>query len=392
VTIRDRHEVDITAVSASGHGIRDELRATVEELAAIERPSASEGERKAAEWIAARFRDAGLETHVERERAHGGFWWPIALLNAVGLLAARLRSRLLAVGALALLFDDIDHRTRAFRRLLLPKRTTWNVTAVAGRANAKRTVVVVAHHDAAHGGMIYDTTAVYALAERFPQLLRRAKRWPPVMWGVVLGPLLVAVGRRRLGTVFSAGTIAFMADIGRSPVSPGANDNLAAVATLLVLARRRYEDVRVLLVSTGSEESMSEGMQAWGRRHFPKLPPHTTTFLALETLGSGHLTIAEAEGFLVPHRYTPAVKDELERCARELDVPVHRGLSNSFASDGQIPLNARYPAALLGGLDAFFLPANYHKPWDLPERLDYVCVENAVRVVDAFIRTHAEPH
>jgi len=308
----------------------------------------------------------------------------------------RLRSRLLALLALGLLADDIDHRTRAFRRLL-PKRATWNVTAETGDPRASRTVVVVAHHDAAHGGRIYDTTAVYALLERFPGLVPRAKRWPPVMWGVVLGPLFAVLGRRRLASVFSIGTIAAMADIGRAPVSPGANDNIAAVATLVALARRRYDGVRVLLVSTGSEESMSEGMQAWGRRHFPSLSPETTTFVALETLGSGNLTIAEAEGFLIPHAYSREVKDELERCARELQVPVWRGLSNSFASDGQIPLHAGYPSALLGALDDFRLPANYHKPWDLPDKVDYGCVADAVRLLDAFIRaqgarTPAPPH
>ena len=368
---------------------RQDLRHVVETLSAIERPSASEGERQAAEWIAERFRDAGLEPRIEHERAHGGFWWPIGLLNAIGLVAARLRSKLLAFGALALLVDDLDHRRRMFRRLL-PKRPTWNVTAVTGDPDAARTVVVVAHHDAAHGGLIYDTTALYALLERFPQILPRVKRWPPVMWGVVLGPLLVAAGRRRLGAVFSLGTIAVMADIGRSRVSPGANDNLAAVATVLELARRQYEGVRVVLVSTGSEESLAEGMQAWGRRHFPGLSPQTTTFIALEMLGSGHLTIAEAEGFLLPHPYPANVKDELERCARELGIAVHRGLSNSFASDGQIPLHAGYPAALLGALDEFLLPANYHKPSDLPENLDYESVENALRVLDAFIRARGE--
>jgi hypothetical protein len=368
---------------------RQELYRVVADLSAIERPSASEGERAAADWIADEFRAAGLETSVECERAHGGFWWPIAWLNAIALLAARLRSRLLALGALALLVEDIDHRKRLFRRLVLRKRPTWNVTAVAGDPHAKRTVVVVAHHDAAHGGLIYDTTALYAVLRRFPQLLPRVKRWPPVMWGVVLGPILIAAGRRRLGTVFSLGTIACMLDIARSPVSPGANDNLAAVATLIVLARRHYEGIRVLLVSTGSEESMSEGMQAWGRRHFPELPRETTTFVALEMLGSGNLTIAEREGFLLLHPYTPEVKDELERCARGLGVPVWRQLSNSFASDGQIALHAGYPASLLGALDDFLLPTNYHQPHDLPDGLDYECVENALRLLDAFVRAQA---
>lgn len=368
---------------------REELRRLIGALAAIERPSASEGERQAAEWIADRFREAGLEPVIEEERAHGGFWWPIGLLNAIALVAARLRSRLLALLAFVLLADDVDHRSRAFRRLL-PKRATWNVMAEAGDPAAERTIVLVAHHDAAHGGKIYDTSAVYALAERFPQVLPRLKRWPPIMWGVVLGPLLVAAGRRRLGALFSLGTIAVMADIARSPVSPGANDNLAAVAALLTLARRHYEGIRVLLVSTGSEESMSEGMQAWGRRNFHKLPRDTTTFIALEMLGSGNLTIAEAEGFLVHHDYTDAVKDELERCAREVDVVVQRDLINAFASDGQIALHAGYPTALLGALDDYYLPANYHKPWDLPENVDYECVENAIRLLDAFIRAQAE--
>jgi len=368
---------------------RAELRRVVEKLSALERPSASAGERAAAEWIAEELRAAGLEANVERERAHGGFWWPVALLNAIALLAARLKSRLLALGALALLVDDLDHRTRVFRRFLT-SRATWNVTAAAGDPDAPRTVVIVAHHDAAHGGSIYDTRPLYALLRRFPQVLPHVKRWPPVMWGVVIGPLLVAAGRRRLGSVFSAGTIACMLDIARSPVSPGANDNGAAVAALIALARRRYDGVRVLLVSTGSEESLAEGMQGWGRRHFPELPRETTTFVALEMLGSGQLTIAEAEGFLVPHAYSEEVKDELERCARRLGVSVHRGLSNSFASDGQIPLHAGYPAALLGALDEFLLPTNYHQPWDLPENLDYECVESAVLVLDEFIRARAE--
>jgi hypothetical protein len=377
------------AVATAEATDREALRRVVEQLAAIERPSASEGERHAAEWIASVFRESGLEPRVEQESAHGGFWWPIALLNAVAVLAARLRSRLLALGALALLVDDVDHRSRAFRRLL-PKRPTWNVTAVTGDPLAERTVVVVAHHDAAHGGRVYDTRLVYGAFERFPRLRSRAKRWPPMMWGVVAGPILVALGRRRLGAMFSLGTIAAMADIARSPVSPGANDNLAAVAVVAVLARRRYEGVRVILVSTGSEESMSEGMQAWGRRHFRSLPPESTTFVALETLGSGNLTIAEREGFLFPHRYSAEVKDALERAATEVGVPAARGLVNSFASDGQIPVLARYPTALLGGLDDYLLPANYHKPWDLPENIDWECIENAVRLLEAFIRAQAE--
>jgi acetylornithine deacetylase/succinyl-diaminopimelate desuccinylase-like protein len=374
--------------------MQPQLRADVEHLAAIERPSASPGERRAAEWIADRFRAAGLDARIDEERAHPGYWWPIGLLNAIALAAAALPrrwlGRLIAAAAVAALVDDVDHRRRGFRRLL-PRRPTYNVTAELGDPDAERTIVVVAHHDAAHGGAIFDTRGIEAAARRFPRLFDRVSRWPPVMWGVIIGPLLVALGRRRIGAVWSAGAIAAMADIGRTPVVPGANDNAAAVAALLQLATRRYDGVRVLLVSTGSEESNADGMKEWGRRHFGSLARATTSFVALETLGSGNLAIAEAEGFLVAHAYDGELKELAARCAADTGVPVWRGLTNSFMSDAIVPLHAGYPAMLLGALDDTKLPANYHKPWDTPDRVDYACVERAVELLDALIRAHGRP-
>ena len=67
----------------------------VRELASYERPSASDGERRAAEWLAGEFRAAGCrEVRVEEERAHGGYWWPLGLLNAGSALAALAAGRL----------------------------------------------------------------------------------------------------------------------------------------------------------------------------------------------------------------------------------------------------------------------------------------------------------
>jgi len=58
------------------------------ELAGMQRPSASEGERIAAESIADHLRALGCETEVEQGRAHGGYWWPIGLANGVAATAA----------------------------------------------------------------------------------------------------------------------------------------------------------------------------------------------------------------------------------------------------------------------------------------------------------------
>jgi hypothetical protein len=362
-------------------------------LAAIERPSASEGERLAAEWIAASLRELGLDARIEQESAHGTFWWPLGILNAIAIAGAALgrrAGRALAAAAFATLVDDLDHRSRWFRRAFLPRRRTWNVVAEAGDRDAVRTVIIVAHHDAAHGGAIFDTSGLEAFARRFPSLYARATRWPPLMWAVVAGPLLIALGRRRAGAGLSLLVLAALADVARSPVAPGANDNLSAVAAVLALARALRDDpvrgVRVLLVSTGSEESLSEGMQAFGERHFPALPRETTTIVALECLGSGRLTVAESEGFLVPHHYDSALKDLATDVGRREGIEIIRGLHVVFASDGQIGVHAGYPTMLLGGIDELKLPANYHKPTDVPENIDMDCLADAVRLLDALVR------
>jgi len=96
------------------------------ELAAIVRPSASEGERSAAEAIARDLRRYGCEVTVEAERAHGGYWWPIGLANGVAvggaLLAGRSRrvrvripAAIAAGVAAAALWDDLGQGHRWLR-------------------------------------------------------------------------------------------------------------------------------------------------------------------------------------------------------------------------------------------------------------------------------------
>src|SRR4051794_40668467 len=62
-------------------------RRLLDELCAIERPSASPGEREAAEWLAAELRQLGIEAEIESEPAHGTFWWPLGIAAAAGLVA-----------------------------------------------------------------------------------------------------------------------------------------------------------------------------------------------------------------------------------------------------------------------------------------------------------------
>src|SRR3954454_18607659 len=121
---------------------REGLERTVRHLAAIERPSASEGEREAAEWITAALRELGLEPAIEEESAHGTYWIPQTLLSAAGVAAGALalrgrRKTAAAIGVLAAagIADDCSAGPHVFRKLL-PHRTTWNVVADAGDLTA----------------------------------------------------------------------------------------------------------------------------------------------------------------------------------------------------------------------------------------------------------------
>ena len=383
-------------------------RELIYELASFERPSASDGEKRAAELIAARLRELGCEARVEQESAHGGYWWPIALANSIaaagGLLALRGRGRLArAAGALAAgtsaaaLWDDLGHGSRWFRRRTLPRRSTWNVVAEAGDRKAERTLVVVAHHDAAHSGLVFHPALGRIGPRLFPEQHERSSHTLPILYGTWLGPVAVALGAalgvRRLqwaGLTLSAGAAAVMTDIGLSEVVPGANDNLSSVGALIALAarlrERPVEGLRLLLVSTGSEESFSEGMQAFGERHFPELDRERTEVLCLEVLGGPTLIVLEGEGMLKMRDYPERMREALAEAASAAGVEITRGIRTVAATDAIIALRAGYPTVTLASVAETKLPINYHWPSDTPDELHWETIEGAIEVCDAFVR------
>ena len=390
------------------------LKRAVRHLASFERESASEGERRAAEWIAHELIELGCSARVEQERAHGGYWWPLGLLNAAAAGAAlaalrRPRSatlRALAAGvgasAAAAVYDDVGGGRLWFRRALLPRRPTHNVVAECGDRSASHTVVVIAHHDAAHSGLIFHPALPRIGPRLFPGLHARSTQSVPIIYGAWLGPTLTAASalldRRRTlagAAIISLGAAAIMADIGRAGVVPGANDNLSAVAVLMALARslrdRPVTGVRVLLVSTGSEESFMEGMHGFARRHFCELDPQSTEVLCLECVGGPNLTMLEGEGMLRMRDYTPETREALMDAARTAGVALARNLRTVAATDALIALRHGYRTVTLASVDFTGFPANYHWPSDTPENLRWDTIRDAIAVSEQFVRRSRRP-
>jgi hypothetical protein len=384
---------------------QDWLRERLEELEQIDRPSASEGERIAAEWLVGQFAELGEQARIEAEPAHGTYWWPLGIGAALGALGAisalrgrRVLGALLGVIGAAGIADDFPPNQRRLRRIL-PRRTTYNVLCELGDPEAERTVIVSAHHDSAHSGLVFHPQ-IPLIADRLG-LIEKADTSPPLMAPVIGGPILAALGaltgRRlltKLGLLLGLGSAAAMADIGSRQVVPGANDNGTSVVALLALARRFADDppkgVRLILLSAGSEESFSEGMKAFGERHFPELDRESTFFLCLESVGSPHLLVIRGEGFLKMHEYPPRSLAFMDGLAAELGIWLYPNLRLHNGTDGLEPLAAGYETAVLAGCTDLKQPANYHWPNDLAENVDFDTVADAIKLSEAAIRRLGE--
>jgi hypothetical protein len=383
------------------------MRRRLDELCSIERPSASTGERRAAEWFAGQLRDAGARSvRIEEEcEANGTFWWPIGLLAGAGALAGLAARRggplkraiATATGATAtaLIADELPPGNRTFRRLL-PKRTAHHVLAEIGPEDAEHTIVVMAHHDSANTAFFFNPAITRAIGKTAPWVFEQNDTSPPLMWPTVAGPALVAagavLGSRRLtglGTLVSAGTAAVMAHIGSGEVVPGANDNgtgcVAQLAIAQALAQRPPENARVLFLST-SEEALCEGMGLFMERHAAKLAVESTFFLCLDTLGSPHLLVLRGEGMLKLREYPAESLELLDSTAEELGIELFPNLRLRNATDGIFPLAAGYQCVSVASCNQWKNPSNYHWKTDTPENVDFGTVADAIRLSEAVIR------
>jgi len=399
------------------------LREVVETLAPIDRTPCSPGEREAADWLAARLEQVpSVEVTLEDESSWGTFPPTATALGVAGLLASalvlrdrRVAGALIAAVGLSGIVDEAQNGPRILRRLVRRRRDTVNVLARAGAWGAggrdngdvgerrqKGTVVVIAHHDAPQTGFLFDQSLQKRVYELAPSLLERTKTPAPQWWIGLAGPLLTIAGaatrRRRFAhaalAIGAFGT-AIVADVWRSPTVQGANDNLSGVATLVALAemleREPLPDLRVLLVSCGAEETLQDGIRAFVARHRHELDPERTWFVNLDTVGSPHLVMLEAEGPVWMEEYAgPWLRDLFADCAQRLEIPLHRGYRARASTDSVIPSRAGYPTATLVSMTDWRSPANYHLPSDVPANLDYGTVAQATRLVYDAMRVLAE--
>jgi hypothetical protein len=352
------------------------LAADIASLAAIERGSATPGERRSAEWVAGRLREQGAEdVRLEPFRSQRTFAHAQAAHFGAGLLAALSGRRLAAAAALVSFELDYSGRSQWLRRFLPSADATNVVARLPARAEAKRTVVLVAHHDAARTGLMWDPRLSRAGDRAAARSAKRAS--------LALLPELAlvgaALGLRRLPAAVLGLSVALSLDQARSPVVPGANDNASGVAGVLELvgrlARERPADLEVVALVCGCEESGMGGMLAWLRTEGVRLDRERTLVVGLDTIGSGEPVVLEAEGGLWPVRYREQDVAAAERAG------LRRWRLGAW-TDPALAALAGIPAlSILSVRDGGF--PNYHLPSDTPENVDLRCVEACVDAAEA---------
>ena len=129
-----------------------------------------------------------------------------------------------------------------------------------------------------------------------------------------------------------------------------------------------------------------EGMQAFAARHFPALPVERTHVICVDTVGSPTLMQLEGEGMLVIRDYPAAFKDLVAAAAADAGVELIRGIRFRNATDGLIAMKAGYPTVMLGSMNEFKAPSNYHWPTDTAANVIHETVVDCIRVCDGAIR------
>jgi hypothetical protein len=322
----------------------ERLRERVEFLASLERDSAGEGERLAAEVVAGWMRDLGArDVRVESFRYQGTYAIAHALHALAGFFAP-----ILALISLELEASGLNQ----WMRRLLPAGRGANVIGRVGSGSRK--VVLVAHHDAARTGLVWKSPPPTPGLEQPTALALLLAALPPT---------------RRIGRLVLALTILLQLDVARSRTVPGANDNATGVAAMLELAADPPPDTELILLSAGCEESGMGGMRAFLES---EALDDVDLVLGLDTLGSGRPVVASAEGTILPHRYE--------------NLP--EGVETKRLGGWTDPILARFrglPALSLLSVDERGRYTNYHLMTDTADRVDYdsvaACLATARRLI-----------
>lgn len=385
------------------------IQSDIEALCRFDRGSASEGEREASRWVASRFKETGLDPELETFYFYPEYWnvWGAHMLGALGawllLGQGSRRRRLLGAAATSFLaasfWGDASARFHWLRRVF-PARPSINVLARLPNPQARRLLVISAHVDSAHAGLVFHPAVLRGLRSRLgdgemPPALSLSFRGLQFLAGA---SALRAVGLPRAlakmvalpGVFISAVTAVFLADIGRRATVPGANDDASGVGTVLALAQELVasppRNLEVWFLVTGCEEGILGGMDAFLEQHHAEVEGRRPFFLNLEMLGMGQPLYSEVEGLVTPFQMHPEAVSLVAEVAREPEFEGVERVTAPFATDALAAHHHGFPAINVASQAPGGQTPHYHWPSDTPENIDGASLERSYRYLRRIIQ------
>jgi hypothetical protein len=368
-----------------------------------------EGERKAAEEIAHELRSSGRDAEIEPIRVRPAYALAHALHmalavagNVISVYSPPLGVAILLLAGVSM-YGDLTARFH-LARLLFPRRRSQVVTSPGGRPDAPARLYVVANHDAARSGLMFNRR------RRPLRLLRPFRRLASPMdvafWTLVVS-LLMALARLFLGvdrdeatpltiaqfvaTAVLMTAFTLFVDVALSDPVPGASCNASGIAAALELGRRLDgrppANLDVSLVFPGAREGLMLGMRAWLRAHADELDPRRTFFLNLEGVGSGTVRFVTAEGYVILYQHDARLVRLAESLARREGATADpRPLTLRYATDGVLLPMRGLSSLTVCCTDEHDRVPNHRRPADVPERIDAAAVERAVEFSESIVR------
>lgn len=369
------------------------LRRDVEQLVGLDRRTVGRGERESARYLATRLAEIGAKDIATTTFRTQSSWAPAHLAYlAIGADLALLSNPAarIAGAAVAAAYElEVSGRLNVAKRLLPARRGTSVSARIPAEGTTRRTLVLVAHHDAAHMGMVWHPHAV-AGSRSLAKSTGRALPSHAMPLAALTAAAIPSRKARAAAGAIMAISAALMVQSMRSPTAPGANDNASGVAGVLEVARQLaldpLPDTTVVIVFPGGEEAANGGIRDWLRTTGRHLDPATTLVVNLDAVGShGPLGVARREG--LTNRSDAGAVDRALRAAAELDLSLDE-IAIPNATDAAVMTVAGLPTVSLLSVEDGWI-SNLHQPSDTVDNVDWNTVHNAVRLTGHIARTWA---
>lgn len=307
------------------------------------RGSATDQERRAAAYLAGELRASGIAPVIEAFRGARSYAARVLIhvgIAAIGLMLSwRMPAFGIALAAVALVSFALE-QGRCVVWLSWPacRYRSQNVcgTVPAVRA-ARRRIILCAHYDTQRSGFVWTISRYLNRVSVYLPLWLK----PPMTFltALMAGQILLGLAQMSVGSsltmrILDGLLLAIYAVVGLLFIQhalgrfvPGAVDNASGVAAVLELADAWVasppaDDVELIVLLTGCEESILLGAAAWADRHREEVERLPTVFLNFDSMAFGPPRFLGAE---VPAAGLPLRCDArlIQLCvsvAKELDL------------------------------------------------------------------------